>query len=183
MKRMNSNRARNKNRATLGMTLVELMIAVAVGFLLLAVVAVVFRDGIKSFALMGNYVSMDRDSRNTLDQMTREIRRAGSLTSFTTDRLVFTKYGATNVTLIYQWDSGTQQLTEWKTGNAKTNILLSECDEFAFAIQKASGAATTSTAEAKKISVAWKCSRQILGKKLSTEQMQQALIVVRNKMS
>ena len=131
---------------------------------------------------MGNYVSMDRDSRNALDRMTRDIRLAGSLTSFASDRLVFTKYGTPGFSLIYQWDGTSRQLTEWKTGSTKTNILLTDCDEFAFAMQKTSGAATTITAEGKRIGVTWKCSRQILGKQYSTEQMQQALIIVRNKM-
>jgi Tfp pilus assembly protein PilW len=158
------------------------MVAIAVGSLMLMVVATVFGNSIKSFALMGNYVNMDRDSRNALDRMTRELRRAGSLTSFASDRLVFTKYAATNVSLIYQWDASAHQLTEWKTGNTKTNILLTDCEAFAFAMQKASGAATTSTSEAKQISVSWKCSRTMLGKQYSTEQMQQALIVVRNKL-
>jgi prepilin-type N-terminal cleavage/methylation domain-containing protein len=168
--------------ATLAMTLPEMMVAIAVGSLMLAVVATVFGNSIKSFALMGNYVNMDRDSRNALDRMTREIRRAGSLTSFAADKLVFTKYGATNFSLVYQWDANAHQLTEWKTGNTKTNILLTDCDEFTFAMQKASGAATTSTTEGKKISVTWKCSRTMLGKQFSTEEMQQALIVVRNKL-
>jgi len=169
-------------RATLAMTLPEMMVAVAVGSLLLMAVATVFGNSIKSFALMGNYVNMDRDSRNALDRMTREIRRAGSLTSFASDRLVFTKYAATNFSLVYQWDANAHRLTEWKTGSTKTNILLTDCDEFAFAMQKASGAATTSASEGKKISVTWKCSRTMLGKQFSTEQMQQALIVVRNKL-
>ena len=131
---------------------------------------------------MGNYVNMDRDSRNALDRMTREIRRAGSLTSFASDKLVFTKYATPGFSLIYQWDGSSHQLTEWKTGYTKPITLLTDCDEFAFVMQKTSGAATTSTSEGKKISVTWKCSRQILGKQFTTEQMQQALIIVRNKM-
>lgn len=163
-----------------GMTLVELMAAIAVGSLMLMTIATAFGNSIKSFAVMGNYVNMDRDSRNALDRMTREIRRAGSLTSFATDRLVFTKYGTSNFTLVYRWDAAGHQLTEWKTGNTKTNVLLTDCDEFAFAMLKSSGDATTSVDEGKKIGVTWKCSRTMLGKQFTTEQMQQALITVRN---
>lgn len=181
MKPMNSIPARNARRATLAMTLAELMVAVAVGSLILAAVATLFSNSIRSFAAMGNYVSMDSASRNALDRMSREIRRAGSLTSFAPDRLVFTKYGTPNSFLVYQWD-GTSELTEWKTGDTKTNILLKDCTEFAFAMQKSSGAATTLPAEGKKVSVTWKCSRPVM-KRFTTEQMQQALIIVRNKKS
>jgi len=163
------------------MTIMELMVAIAVGSLILMVVAMVFANGIRSFAMMGSYVSMDRDSRNALDRMSREIRRAGSLASFAPDCLVFTKYGMPSFKLVYQWDGDLHQLTEWKTGNTKTNILLTDCDEFAFAMQKASGVATTDVSQGKGITVTWKCSRTILGKELATEQMQQALIIVRNK--
>ena len=169
--------------ASPAMTLVELMVAIAVGSLVLLVVAMVFGNGLRSFAMMGNYVNMDRDSRNALDRMTRDIRRAGSLTSFTPERLVFTKYATSNFFVVYQWDSASHKLTEWKTGNTKTNVLLTECDEFAFGMQKSSGVATTSLTEAKKISVNWKCSRSYINKKVATEQMQQALIIIRNKPS
>jgi len=171
---------RASNSAIQGMTLVELMVAIAVGSLILMTVATAFGNSIRSFAVMGNYVSMDRDSRNALDRMTREIRRAGSLISFAPDRLVFTKYGVANFSLVYQWNGAAHQLTEWKTGNTKTNVLLTDCAEFAFAMQKSSGVVTTSVDEGKKIGVTWKCSRTMLGKEFTTEQMQQALIIVRN---
>jgi Tfp pilus assembly protein PilW len=173
---------RGTARATRAMTIVELMIAVAVGSMILAVVAMVFSNSMRSFALMGNYVAMDRDSQNALDRITREIRRAGSLKTVTADKLVFTKYASTNVFVVFQWDSAAQQLTEWRTGSTATNVLLTECESLAFAMQKMSGAPATSIADAKKISVSWNCSRSLLGKKFTTEQMQQAVITVRNRL-
>src|SRR5262245_45881602 len=116
-------------RGRLAMTIVELMIAIAVGSLVLMVVAMVFSNSIRSFAVMGNYVSMDRDSRNALDRMTREIRRAGSLKSVTADRIVLTKYASPSTFIVYQWDGA--KLTEWSTGSTKTNVLLTGCDTLA----------------------------------------------------
>ena len=39
----------------------------------------------------------------------------------------------------------------------------------------------TTVGQAKSISTRWKCSRTILGKKVNSEFMQEALIVIRNK--
>lgn len=169
------------SKAAWGMTLPEMMVAVGVGSIVLMVMAMVFMTSARSFAAMGNYVSMDANSRNALDRMTREIRRAGNLVEFSSTHLKFARQGLTNAFLIYNWDAGSRQLTEWKTGDAAAQVLLTECDQLQFAMHNALFAPTTAMAQSKGISVAWKCSRTILGKKTTTEDMQQALIVMRNK--
>ena len=160
-----------------GMTLTEMMVAIAVGSLVLMFMSVVFAGSARCFVATGNYVSMNCGSRNALDKMTREIRRAGNLTAYTTNRLQFTTLAST---LVYQWDANSHQLTEWQTGS-QTNILLTGCDELAFSMYKGSLTPAANVSEAKAIGVTWKCSRTILGKKMNTEDEQQALIVMRNK--
>src|SRR5207244_9516706 len=61
------------------MTLIEMLVAVAVGSLVLMVVAMVFMNGTRAFAAASNYISMDTDSRNTLDHLSQEIRQAGKI--------------------------------------------------------------------------------------------------------
>jgi type II secretory pathway component PulJ len=100
---------------TWGMTVPEMMVAVAVGSLVLMVMAMVFTTSARSFVALGNYVSMDCNSRNALDRMTREIRRAGDLIEFSPTHLKFVAYGQTNSFLEYDWDANSRQLTEWKT--------------------------------------------------------------------
>jgi prepilin-type N-terminal cleavage/methylation domain-containing protein len=168
-------------KAASGMTLVEMMVAIAVGSLVLMFMSVVFAGSAKCFVATGNYVSMNCSSRNALDRMTREIRRAGDLTGFTTNRLQFTTFGSTNAILVYEWNANSRQLTEWQTGNAQTNILLTDCDSLAFSLYRSTLAPTSNLSEGKAIGVAWKSSRTILAKKVNTEDMQQALIVIRNK--
>ncbi len=168
------------SRAAQGMTAPEMLVAVGVGSLLLMVMAQVFLSGTFAFAAMGNYVSMDSNSRMALDHMTREIRQAGNLTEFSPTRLQFTLHAQTNSTLVYSWDAGSRQLTEWKTGNTCTNILLTECDQLAFSMLNGAFTPTTNLSAGKGIKAAWKCSRTILGKKTTTEDMEQALIVMRN---
>jgi Tfp pilus assembly protein PilW len=172
-------------RLTGGVALPEMLVTVGVGALFLTMIATVLMTTTQSFAVMGNRVSMNQESRMALDQMTRGIRGAGNLVTFSTNQLVFTVAGTNN--LIYRWDPRSRQLVQWKTGDARTNVLLNGCDFLRFSMFNNSpmpgGTATNATtvAQAKCISVAWDCSRTLLGKKANTENMQQSLIVIRNK--
>ena len=171
-------------RSSRGMTLVEMLVGVGVGALVLASIMMILVTSNRTFVAMGNYVSMEQKSRSALDQMTRDIRKSKNLVSFSTNQLVFNYAGTTNLT--YAYNSTTRQLTQWKTGGT-TNILLSECDSLSFSMFSnlpqpgGTWTSTTSVSQGKCISVAWKCSRTILGRKVNTEDMQQALIVIRNK--
>ena len=166
------------------MTQVEILAGVGVSSLLLLGMMTVFMTSNRSFVALCNYVTMEQRSRSALEQMTRDIRRSKDLLSFSTNQLVFNFAGATN--LIYAYNPASRRLTQWETGG-QTNILLSECDSLRFSmysnIPQPGGALsnTTAVAQGKCISLAWKCSRMILGKKFNTEDMQQALIVIRNK--
>ncbi len=168
-------------QATRGMTLPELMVAVAVGFLILGVLAQVFASSALSFARMGNYVSLDSRSRNALDELTRSIRQAGDLLEFSPTHLKFSLLGQTNALLVYDYDPAARQLTQWKTGDASPTLLLSECDQLAFSLRNSLFAPTTTLSAGKGISITWTCSRTILGNKTTTEDMEQALIIMRNK--
>jgi Tfp pilus assembly protein PilW len=168
------------SKAVRGMALVELIVAVAVGSLVLGVVAVASMTAALWLATLSNYFDMDVKSRNALDQMTLKIRQAGALTEFSPTHLKFAAPGQTNSFLVYDWDSATGSLMEWKTGDSITNTLLTGCDQLSFSLYNSSFASTTNLSQSKGISVNWNCSRTILGRK-TTEEMQQALIVVRNK--
>jgi len=183
MKLNNSNRtsATSRKAKTRGMTLPEMMVSLGVGSLVLAVMAMVFNTSARSFATLGHYVSMDRNSRSAQDQLTTEIRNAGDLVEFSATHLKFTALGQTNSFLVYDWDATSRQLTQWKTGQSTTNVLLSECDELAFSLQRVSFAPTTVVSDAKAVNVTWKCSRTLLGNKVASEDMDQALIIIRNK--
>jgi hypothetical protein len=183
MKSNISNRTFGPSRKTKtrGATLPDMMVSLGLGSLVLMVMAMVFNTSARSFATLGHYVSMDRNSRNAQDQMTTEIRNAGDLVEFSSSHLKFTALGQTNSFLVYDWDATSRQLTQWKTGQSTTNVLLTECDELAFSLQKVSLASTTVVSDAKAVNVTWKCSRTLLGNKVASEDMDQALIIIRNK--
>jgi len=163
------------------MTVIEMLVGVGVGSLVLMVVAMVFMNNGRAFAAVNNYISMDGDSRNALDHLSQEIRQAGNLVAFSPTSLKFGWHGQTNSFLVFNWDATSGQLTEWNTTTTTTNILLKGCDQLAFSLYNASFAPTTNAVQGKGISVSWSCSRTILGNKSTTENMQQALIVIRNK--
>ena len=169
------------SKATQGMTLVEMMVAIGVGFMVITVMATVFTSATCSFAAMTNYVGMDSNSRNALDHMTQEIRQAGDLVEFNPTHLKFGYRAGTNSFLVFDWNAASGQLTEFNTGTTTTNVLLTGCNQLAFSLYNSAFAPTTILSQGKGVSVSWTCSRTILGRKSTTEDMQQALIVIRNK--
>ena len=167
-----------------GFSLVELMVAVAVGFVMLGVVCTVFATSNKSFADMGNYVAMDHAGKIALEKMTREIRNSENLVSFATNRIEFVYAGTTN--LIYTYDSKKRELSRSVTGEP-SSVILGDVDSLEFSMYKNSplpnGAMgkTTSIALGKCIQVTWKCSRSVLGQRQDSQNVEQAIIVIRNK--
>ena len=165
-----------------GMTLVEIMIATAVGSVVMAAVMSLWLYSARSFVAMGNYADLDRVSRNALDLMSREIRSTRSLSSFSTNTLQFVDYD--NTPLTYSYSPDTRQLVRVK-GTA-SQVLLQQCDFLAFHISQRNPSnnftfyPTTAVSQAKLIDVSWRCSREILGAKVNTESVQTAKIVIRN---
>ena len=170
-----------RSKAAHAMTLVEMMVAIGVGFTVITVMATVFTSATCSFAAMTNYVSMDGNSRNALDQMTKEIRQAGDLVEFTPTHLKFGYRAQTNSFLVFDWNAASGQLTEFNTATTTTNVLLTSCNQLAFSLYNSAFMPTSILSQGKGISVSWTCSRTILRRPATTEDMQQALIVIRNK--
>ena len=171
--------AASDRNAIRGMTLVETTVVAAVSSLVIGMIVVASTTASLWFGLLTNYVDMDGRSRNALDQMSLKVRQAGALTEFTPTHVKFALPGQTNSFLTYDWDSSTGSLMEWRTGDSTTNTLLTECNQLTFSMCNASFGTTTNLSQARALSVNWNCSRTLVSRK-STEEMQQALIVLRN---
>ena len=116
------------------MTLVEVMVAVALSSILLAMGGSLWLFGSRSFAAMGNYTDLDAKSRNALDQMSRDIRQATAVTAV--DRSKTAKsLTVTNTVLgtgaTYTWQASTGTLTCQKPGQAE-EVYLTGCDGWDF---------------------------------------------------
>lgn len=168
-----------------GFTLVETMVASALGALALLAILSAFIAASRNFAATGNYVDLNRASLWALDQMTRDIRQTRSLQSFSTNQLVFLDNNSNQLT--YAWSPNTRLLT--RTSGGTTQVLLKNCDYLSFNISQRNPntdgtfgffPATNNPAVCKLVSVSWRCSRAILGKNMNTESVQTAKIVMRN---
>jgi len=159
------------------------MVAIAIGVTFLVAVMGIFISSSISFVDIGNYISMDRQSRNALDRMTANIRNSKTLTSFDAAKLVFNYDSAGTTNLTYSYDSAGGVLTEaWKiNGATTTKTLLTGCSNLAFSLYDRDLVPTTdaSAGAGKVISIAWQCTSTSLGR-TNSEYMQQAQIVIRN---
>jgi hypothetical protein len=173
------------------------VIAVGVGSLVLAVVATLNIYGLRSFAAIGNYADLDNRSRNALDLMSREIRKASAVTSFTNTGNLrsLTITNATDGTQVsYTWDASNGYLTSKRPGQPETT-LLTGCDRWDFKLYQRTPHQNTTNifypatnaagvyvpSLCKLITMTWKCSRPVLGQKINTESVQTAQVVLRNK--
>ncbi len=171
------------------MTLVELLVAAGVGSVVLAMTVFLFMIGIRSIAGLGNYSTLSAQSRLALDTMSREIREATQITAATTNlpirSLVLTN-AFQNKTITFSWDSTTGVLTYSKTGQP-TRTNLAGCDQWTFSMFQRTPTnnwtfyPASDKSLCKLIQMSWKCSRTILGKKINTEEVMTAEVVLRNK--
>jgi Tfp pilus assembly protein PilW len=164
------------------MTFIELMVATAISSILLTVVASLTVFSARSYAALANYVDLDQYSRKTLDRLTMEIRQADYLASCTSTQLVFVNGGYTN--LSYTFNPTARTLT--RTNGSEVEIMLKECDTLTFTIYGRNTQSnsfdqfpTTNAANAKLVKLNWTCTRTILGRKVNTESVQSAKIVIR----
>lgn len=181
-------------RAVRGWTLVEMMVAITAGLIVLAAFIAVTLTLNTSFVAVGNYSDLDKASRYTLDNLTRDIRStAGVSSSSTTTSLTLTNTFSTTNLITYAWDGSSNVTRTVSTLAGLTigspQVMLTSCDYLGFNyfiriptnnLQFISITNTVSTNEIKLVSVSWKCSRTVLGSKLNTESVQTANIVVRN---
>jgi prepilin-type N-terminal cleavage/methylation domain-containing protein len=182
---------------TRGMTLVEVMVASALGSIVLAATATLWMFGARSFVALGNYRDLDSRSSMALDHMTRDIRQATRVLSFQNSGnnhwLSLTNQLA-GEGMVYAWDFGTQNLTCQKSGQPQ-EIYLTQCERWDFNLfQRTPQINQTNVffpatnrygaydpTICKLINMSWKCSRTILGQRVNTESVQTALVILRNK--
>jgi Tfp pilus assembly protein PilW len=165
-------------------TLIEMMLAVGIFLFLVCGIISVSLFTARSFAALGNYSNLDRDSRYALDVLTRDIRKSAGLSSFATNEIRLMNLDGSSLA-DYKWDPANGHLT--RTAAGVTRNLLTECDSLTFSIfqRNQSGNFTFYPAggnlsEAKLVSVQWQCSRQMYAQKINTETVQTAKIVIRN---
>jgi Tfp pilus assembly protein PilW len=184
---------------TPGWTLVELMTASGLSTLLIALVVTLGMFTSKSFYLLGNYEFLDYQNLNAADVMSREIRDASALVSFSTNnpvQLIFTNAAAGySATFTYYTTNST--LVFAKTG-LPSQTLLKNCNNWSFQLFDRSpritstnitfyaatnSSGTLASSFCKVVDMSWTCSRIMLGTTHSTESVQTAQVVLRNQIN
>ena len=162
------------------------MIAVGLGVLLLLALTSFYLFSLRSFVAMSNYGTLNNQNRNTSDILSRDIRSAKGVTSITTNQLVL-KYGAGpsagNIT--YTYDPASRLVT--RTTASGTRTLLAGVTAFAVSAYKRPDTnaynqfSSTTNPSAKIVSFQWTCSRRVVGAETTSETLQTANVVLRNK--
>jgi hypothetical protein len=179
-------------------TLPELMVAIAIGMLVLAAIFSFSLYGLRSFAAMSNYADLDEKSRLTLDHMTKEIRQTSAVTDFQANgakrwlELTNTTPGATNPYVKYTWEDNTLY---FETTTEPFTAVLTECDDWQFSLYQRTPIPNTTNQFypatnisgkidfriAKLVDMKWRCSRTMYGKAFQTETVQSTKVVLRNR--
>ena len=172
-------RQRIQNRS--GWTLVELMIAMALGLIVMGSVVSTSIYVSKSFVIIGNYHDLDKDSRHTLDMLSRDIRSISNVVLFTSSEIKMVDVAGNQID--YKWD-GSNNFT--RNYNGVIQVMLKNCDFLSMSNYQRNASAnfmfvpSSSLNQTKLIDLRWHCWRSVLGSHLTTESVQTAKIVVRN---
>lgn len=183
------------------MTLVEMVMGMGVGSLVLAAVMGTSIFTSRNFVAMGNYSDLNASGRNSLGNISEDIRQADFLASYTNTStgnvLVFQTSDPNNIsvkyTLTYTYDSTAQTLTRslGLRGSTQVNntVMLTNCTYFHYDLYQRNPSltnggdlyplATYQPKVVKALALSWTCSRAVLGLIQDSEVVQAAKIVIR----
>jgi len=168
----------NRNTAE---SLVSAMFGLGLASMLFISLASIYLYSTRSFADLANYVDLDSNTRLALDLMSRDIRQADSLTSYSSNALTF-QMGTNQLT--YTRNSARRSLVR-QLGSVETPIL-TDCDDVHYDIYQRNPTngdydfyPAATPANCKVVQVTLVCSRSMLGSKANSATMQSAKIVIR----
>ncbi len=171
-------------RSTAAFTLIEYMVAMSIGLVVLGAACVLWGFASMTCAGLLNYAEMAMTSKNALESVSREIRNAVAVQSFSTGRLILLDPRRQQVTLSY--DSVSQTLQQTKGAEQKT--ILTGCSSFEFRVFQRTPTpgsdlmfAATDTNTAKVVQMQWTCARKLTGNKQNVENSVSSKVVIRSK--
>ena len=170
------------DRRRRGVTLVETLIAAAIGVMVAALFATLISSTARSLIALANWHSLDQHNRTAIDTMTRDIRQANRVTAFTPNSV--TLEDADGASLRFRYDPAKRELT--RTKGTETIVLLPEVDVCTFTMWQRNivtgtlqNYRTDDVNQCKVVGLYWNCSRTILGKKSNVSGGQSTRVVIR----
>jgi len=181
-----------------GLTLVEMLIATGIGAILILIIVTLTAYAERSFALTSSHVALESRSRLALDKLRGQLDQATAVITCQTN-LSVKSLTVTNAlegyTLTLSWDADDRKLTLETIGptpaDDRSETLLRDCDRWDFTLcnraplvgpTQVSFNSVSNVADCKLILMSWSCSQKLIGK-LETENVQEAQIVLRNKVN
>jgi type II secretory pathway pseudopilin PulG len=169
-----------------GHTLLEMMVAVGVFSISGLALATIYIFALRSFAAQSNYAVLDQANRQAMDLLTREIRQAKQVTSYSTNSI--TIVNGDDVSVVYYFRPQTKQMIR-SASDGTYKVLLNDCNLISFNLfqrNPKSGtydiypAATGNWQQTVKvIQLSWKTSRSALNGLVNSENIQTARVVIR----
>jgi Tfp pilus assembly protein PilW len=184
------------SRGKLGMSLVEMAVAVGVGSIVLVLVGLLALYGLRSFAVMGNYADLDEKGRLAVDKISRDLRQATGVLRYTVTAdsktlLLTNALAATTIT--YVWDAEAHTLTSEENGETPV-LRLTDCESWNAGffqdrpqpsvtlpfLPATNGPGKLDLGRARIITLSWTCSRTVSGMQATTDSAQSLQVVLRN---
>jgi type II secretory pathway pseudopilin PulG len=165
-----------------GWTLLEMMLAVGIFSLASAAICTAYVFSLRSFQGLSNYAVLDQQNRQAMDLLTREIRQANCVTSYSTNGSL-TLLDGNGQTVTYSFNPTTRQFL--RTAAGSTTVLLNDCSLIKFQMGMRPPNTNygyfpaTNVNVAKMIDISWKTGRSLPGGVANTENIQTARIVIR----
>ena len=173
---------RLRDRSTSGITLVEYVMAVAIGTLVVLALVPISIYTATSLASLANWADMNTASVTAVDQLTTDIRRATQVSSFNSNKVVLEFPSGPSVHYEYKQPQGT--LTRKQQG--KDRVLLTGCKDLTFSIFQRTPITGTydqypaaTNTETKVIAVSWSAARKLIGARSNQDQTYSAKVVLR----
>lgn len=177
-----------RNRLAQAWSLIELIVVSGLFALSAAALASLFAFSTKSFAALSNYAQLDQENRQAMDLLTKEIRQAKYVLSYTNTEVgsAITIMNGSNVNVTYSFDLQNQQLVR---NDGQARVLLTNCTLLNFDLRQrcpSNGnygifpvASSNWQQTVKVIQLTWKTGRTLPSGAVNSENIQTARIVIR----
>jgi hypothetical protein len=177
-------------RAKGAWTLVELMVAVAIFSLTGMVLMGLYVFSIKNMASMYNYCVLDQYNRQAMDQLTREIRQATKVLTYTTNsvKVLAANPDGSTAEVTYSFNPSSKRMLR-TTSDGSSHVLLNDCSLLSFQLFTrcpSNGvfgsfpvAVDNWSNTVKVLQLTWKTSKSLPTGIVNSENIQTARIVIR----
>ncbi len=177
------------------MTLMEVMIAMSVFTVAGGAVMSAYVFGLRSFQALSNYAQLDKQNREAMDNLSREIRQSTAVVAVSTNSnsslklLVGVSASGVNTNVTYNFNGTSKNMTRTLSLNSTVlgpvKTILTNCSLVHFQLGMRPPNTnygyfkTTDISVAKMVDLTWKTSRSLPGGVANTENIQTARIVIR----